>query len=335
MPSLSNKNAFKQCGLNNISFFTILYCLLFLCKGNKYFIYICKKTKMKKLIVLCSVLLTSCSIPIFYQVYKTTPCENEKVENSGYVYEDANCMVFYDFWEKGGDIGFRLYNKTNENIYLNLEECFFVRNGIARDYYLNRSWGNSSSVGVSTSTSFSYSNSYSSSKSETRYDYSDLLKTNSSSTSNSTQNSLSAGSMNVSGRSVTYQEKNVICIPPQTSKRIQEYAINKTLYRFCELILYPGKKQIDTLRFTLFDSPIVFGNRIAYMVGNSDSLIRFENNFYVSEISNYPENEVIGYELDSFCKDDYFSNGEYIYVFKHESPLFFYHKYNKTNSYKH
>ncbi|MDD4460047.1 MAG: hypothetical protein PHQ24_09620 [Proteiniphilum sp.] len=38
----------------------------------------------------------------------------------------------------GGNMGFGFFNKTNENIYLNLDECFFVRNDIANDYFLER-----------------------------------------------------------------------------------------------------------------------------------------------------------------------------------------------------
>jgi len=259
---------------------------------------------MKKVIIfLISFLLTSCASSVFYQVYKTTPCENEKIESIGYVYEDSNCMVFYDFWCEGGNIGFKMYNKTNENLYLNLDESYFIRNGMAHDYFLNRTYSNSSSIGVSNSKTSYYTN------------------------------SLSQGYMTVSGQTISNQEKRIICIPPKTYKLIQEYTINNTLYRFCNMLLYPNKKLIDTLKFTLSESPIIFGNKIAYSLGNSDKLIRVENNFYVSEITNYPEEIIKTWGIDYFCESDII--GEDVYYFKNESPLFFYHKYYKNNNYKH
>jgi hypothetical protein len=49
------------------------------------------------------------------------------------------------------------------------------------------------------------------------------------------------------------------------------------------------------------DSPYVFSNRIAYRVGESAEPVQFENEFYVSEITNYPEKEIVDKEYDEFC----------------------------------
>ncbi len=61
-----------------------------------------------------------------------------KSNENSLIYEDDNCIVSYNLWAERGDIGFRCYNKTNSNIYVNLEESFFILNGIAHDYFKNR-----------------------------------------------------------------------------------------------------------------------------------------------------------------------------------------------------
>ena len=99
--------------------------------------------------------------------------------------------------------------------------------------------------------------------------------------------------MTSSGFSTSYNEEKIVCIPSKTSKRITEYCINESLYRDCDLFKYPTKNQINSKSFSQFDSPIIFSNRIAYTIGLSDELIKLENEFYISEITNYPEGEII------------------------------------------
>ena len=84
----------------------------------------------------CAV-LTSCSPTIYYQIYQTKPVEeNIAVNDNGVVFEDDNCVISYNFWKEGGDFGFKIYNKNSENIYLHMDECFFVKNGSQLFQYL-------------------------------------------------------------------------------------------------------------------------------------------------------------------------------------------------------
>ena len=60
-------------------------------------------------------------------MYQTKPTsEDIKIYENKIVYEDDNCSVLYDFWGKFGDIGFMIYNKSSENLYLHLDKCFYV-----------------------------------------------------------------------------------------------------------------------------------------------------------------------------------------------------------------
>lgn len=265
------------------------------------------------LTALAATLLSSCST-VFYQVYRVVPVDKLKINNNHLIYEDENCVVSYNFWSEGGNVGFQLFNKTDKNIYLNLEESFFIFNGTAYDYYKNRVFTNSSSSSASASKSTS------SSTSLTGINYLDLLQTNKVQVTNN------VGLATATGFSVSYNEKKVICIPPKSSKTITEYNISESLYRDCFLFLYPTQKEVKSKYFTIDDSPIIFSNRIAYTIGQSDNLVRFENNFYIGEIANYPEDDMFELRNDEFCDQKSTTSS---YYFKDKSPDKFYIKYIK------
>ena len=259
-----------------------------------------------------AVLLTSCATTSFYQVYKAVPSNKLTNVDNSLIYEDDNCKVLYNFWDQGGNIGFRFYNKTDKNIYLNLEESFFILNGIAYDYFRNRVFTYSSSSGSTTSKSKTAS------KSVIGFNYLDFLQIN------TAQATSSVGLTASSGRSTSYNEEKVICIPSKTSKIITEYKINESLYRDCDLFKYPTKKQVKSKKFSKAESPIVFSNRIAYTIEQSDNLIKFENEFYIAEISNYPENVLIESKHGMFC-----GQATVTKYFKNASSDKFYIKYTK------
>lgn len=271
---------------------------------------------MKKALffALISVLLTSCVSTSFYQVYKASPTDKSKFKENLLVYEDDNCKVSYNLWSDGGNIGFQFLNKTDKNIYLNLDESFFILNGQSYKYYKNRVFTNSTNSGISQTTGISQS------KSVTGFNYLDLIQTNSISATNTSNKMLSKG------YSVSISEEKIVCIPSKTSKIISEYSINNSLFRSCDLYKYPTKKQINTKTFSKEDSPIKFSNRIAYTIGQSDNLIKFENEFYIAEITNYPENEMYERKFDEYCDQ---RSTATIKILKKFSADKFYIKYNK------
>jgi hypothetical protein len=177
--------------------------------------------KTKTIIFAClitSILFTSCVSPYYYQVYKASAADKIELKENLLVYEDPNCIISYNLWEEGGNIGFSLFNKTENNIYLNLEESFFILNGVANNYYKNRVFTNSNSGIVS--------------KSMTGFNYFNIFPMNSFAVSNTSTNVTS------SGYSVAYNEEKTICIPSKTSKIVAEYKINESLFerlRFSEI----------------------------------------------------------------------------------------------------
>lgn len=230
-----------------------------------------RDNNMKKtlfLIVICAV-LTSCSPTLYYQMYQTEPITARvEINDNVLVYEDDNCVVSYNFWRENGDFGFKIYNKNTENIYLHMDECFFVKNGMAYDYY---------DFGV---------------------------------------------------------EPEVICVPAKTAKIVSEFKIASGIYHDCDLYLNPGKKDKISVSFTQENTPLKFGNIIAYSVGDTkSSLIRFNNDFYISKVSNYKYKDIIKTENKTECGKK-LSEKETIVT--ESAPDRFYNSYIiKTNAKKH
>ncbi len=272
------------------------------------------KTRILFLTVLISVSLTSCVSTSFFQVYKATPSDQLVMKDNSIVYEDDNCKVTYNLWSNGGDSGFQFFNKTDKTIYLNLEESFFIINGLSYNYYRNRIFTNSKSAAATTS------NYITTSTSVTGLNFLDLAQTDKISETNA------ADLITASGYSVAYTEEKNVCIPSKTFKIISEYTINESLFRDCDLFKFPTRKQITTKSFTKEQSPLVFSNRIAYSVGKNDNLIKFENEFYVTEISNYPENEFIEWKYEKYCGQESTYMKEF---FKNVSADKFYIKYSR------
>ena len=289
--------------------------------------------------------VSSCRTTTFYQFYKVNSINEFSKGSNSLVFEDNNCKVFYDFWGEGGEVGFMIFNKTEENIYVNMKESFFINNGIAHDYYQNRQFTNSKSFSTSVSFSntamYSYANlnafGLNASTSVSGYNYQGFKQTNAISAGVTSMISATAGiaateTKKVSaslGSITTYTERDVVCVPPQTTKVITEYCVTGTVYRDCDLRRYPSRNQVRTIKFTNSKSPFIFSNKIAYTVGKSENLFTFDNKFYVSEITNYPKEAVIVVRYDEFCGDRSDTKSEFL---KNYSPDNFFIKYDKVKS---
>ena len=277
------------------------------------------KNKKTILVGLFALIMNSCVTHSYYQVYKTTASEKINLKDNSLVYEDLNCIISYNFWQNEGNIGFRFFNKTGKNIYLNLEESFFVFNGISNNYYKNRIFTNSHSSGVVLLKGAKAA------KSVTGYNFLDLVQTNLMSVSASVSNT------STSGTSVAYNEEKIVCIPPQTAKIISEYTINKSIYRDCELLRYPTKKEIKSKNFTKSNSPIIFSNIISYKLDQSELQNKVQNEFYVSEITNLPVSEMFSSKYEENCgKKSRFKSS----YFTEQSPNKFYIKYGGSKGIK-
>ncbi len=254
---------------------------------------------MKKLIIpFFTILFVSCAVTTnYYQVYKVNP-ENGTLINDKIIFEDKSCSVSYNLWADGGDIGFRIYNKTESDLTIDLTKTFFVLNGISYEYYQNRTFSKSSST-ESTLTSYNYPHYY-----YWNWNVSKVTGTNSTSFSSS------------------FVEKPQLTIPPKTQINVFEYHVANARYVDCDLLKYPTSKTIKTVKFDKTNSPFVFYNLITYK-SKGDST-RMENRFYVSEITNYPSDKMF-IEVDTSMCGRKLEIPET--VFKNVSPDKFYYHY--------
>jgi hypothetical protein len=250
---------------------------------------------MKKLIFLNLIfLLASCKLTTFYQVYKTN-AENGIIVNNQIVFEDENCTVYYNLWSEGGDVCFNVFNKTDHDISVDLTKSFFVLNGVAFEYYQNRTTLKSSSSISSVTT---YNNPYS-------------------------WKSTKVSGTNTSTSSTSNTEKPELTIPSKTRVNFYEYHVINSRFIHCDLLKYPTGSNVKSVSFDKSNSPFVFYNIITYKSNNDTS--RIEHRFYVNEIANFTEKimftkidtSMCGRELDIPLK-----------VFKNATPDRFYLKYS-------
>ncbi|WMI70259.1 hypothetical protein [Mangrovimonas sp. YM274] len=175
--------------------------------------------------------LSSCAKTPFYQLYDVKPTNESITKSDMLFFEDENCKITYNLWSHGGNIGFNFYNKTDSKIYIKLNECNFILNGFAYDYFKNRTFTTSESNSASTS------NTSIGSVAVTGVNVYNNIQTN------QIQSSSSANLSSSVGYSVSTIEDSIICIPSKTTKRVSEYSINEALIRNCDLFKYPRKKK--------------------------------------------------------------------------------------------
>lgn len=250
------------------------------------------KTLKLSLLVAVTCCLCSCASVYYYQVYKAVPLGETLVKGNSLVYEDENCIVSYNLWDEGGDIGFLIQNKTDKDIFVYLNESYYIANGISHRYFQNRVITKTTNKGISTARSATASSSM------TGFNYYNLLQTNRLTLSNM------SSVLTSSGYSVSYNEEDVICVPSKTSQVISEFSITQSLIRDCDLLRYPAnKRDAKTKTYTQGNTPLRFSNRIVYVVDGDSTPTKFENEFFVSSVTNYNQAQMFEMKYDEFCKE--------------------------------
>lgn len=250
------------------------------------------KSKKIFFFIFACLLLTSCkSLHTYYQI-----CEvNSTLETSStgnYKYSDDACSISYDFWGNGGNPGFIFSNNLDEIIYIDLSKSFFIKNGIAHDYYLQR-----------TASISAYS-----SKNNTTFI--------------NTMNEAQEFSILSPHPLIEIAEKAIIAIPPHSSKDISEYVISSQFFYDCENNITPTKKEVPTYKYLSTNSPLTFSNYITYRIGDNTTEHSFINSFYVSSVSFYHNDAAIT-KVNIGCPNQ----RKEVEVVKGASPRKFYIRY--------
>lgn len=250
---------------------------------------------MKKILLFSMftiMLLASCSVSTFYQVYQVNRVNNPTS------FSDKNCIIHYNLWSDNGNPGFTFRNISTQNITIDLSETFFVINGFAQCYFKARFF--TSSKYNSNTNSFS-----------TYIPYTGVR--------------VGGSSVSANGAATTYEEQNFITVPPNTFVVLSEFEIVDERYVNCDLIKYPTKRNIKSVTFTENESPFLFYNIITYVLGLDTNVIK--NQFFVEKITNYPENAMFSKIDTSKCGRKLTTPIE---AFKDDSNDKFYFKYTQS-----
>lgn len=258
-------------------------------------------------------LFTSCrTLTTYYEICNVSS-NLVKDEAGQFEYLGDGCTITYNFWSNGGDAGFVVTNESDEIVYIDLAKSFFIRNGVAYDYFLGRT-----TTSLST---FIDSSSYSATA--TAYGYWRNLN-------NYVPGAITAqkGAANSQSNSkgVSYYEKDVIALPPHSSKSISEYSISTNVFYDCEYNITPNNKETPSYSFSYDQSPIVFTNYITYRVGEDSAPKTISNTFYIDTISFLTELAAKKI-VKSGCPDDRTEKS----VFTVSAPDRFYIKYQKNS----
>jgi len=254
---------------------------------------------MKKVILGLSLgaflLLTSCVGSQFVQVYDLEYL-GMKTINDYPAFSNDECDVTYAFlWADGGDVSFVIKNKTDKDMYLHMSKSFFIRNGVAYDYYLDSEYTNTVATGLGATLSASES------LYGTVYDNSNFYPGSAS--------KVAAADYKLStSKSMSVREPEFICIPANSMKVVQGFNISDYVFKDCDNKGFnrPLKKSV-TLNYTKEDTPLTLRNRLAYAFSKStDDVKIIDNEFYVSSVTNYADEENVTYNTIKLkgCESD-------------------------------
>jgi len=206
--------------------------------------------------VLIALMVGSCAPRPYVQMGRAQ-AEGAVVKNEALVFENADCRVSYQLWAPGGDVGFVFYNQSEHDLTIYLDQTFLVVNDWSTAYFQNRTFTQSQNQFASTSVYFNDA-------------WLPFAQTQGRTHSQGTE----------------YHEKSSLVVPARTQVRLSEFQLLKKPLLHPDLDPHPRKKQVRTAAFTQDTSPLRFSNRITY--ANPTDTVRFENVFYLSELTNYP-----------------------------------------------
>lgn len=262
--------------------------------------------------------LTSCSSKYYYQVYEVKS-ENLESQSNMLKFEDENCIVYYNLWDNAGNLSFVLKNKTDNDLVVDLTRSFFIKNGVAYDYYKEQTVTNSQTSALSSTAGLKAS------YSKVAYEYptwSPVLVTG--------QAQVQKGIISALSTSVETKLPSYVIIPAKTSKFLSGFKISDYVYKECgNLNMNYPKMESETIKYTIENSPLSFSNRIAYKFDGKEDLMYIQNDFWVSSLTNYSEKFIIEKVTVDNCDNPKSPIKTVLKTNKKESPDKFYNTYLK------
>lgn len=265
--------------------------------------------------LIASLSLSSCvSYQNFYQVCEVDSSLDSNA-NGNFEYKDKACSVTYNFWDEGGNPGFAFTNNTDQVIYLDLAKSFFLNNGVAYDYYRQRTYTASSSYMKSASASRSLS---------AQGEWTTLSGTPIAPGSASA--GVQASEAAATSSSIEFAEKQIIAIPPHSTKVVAEYCISPNHFYECGQLTNPKPKEQPTYQYQKENTPIIFGNYLTYTIGDDPTPHVVRNDFYIKQVWFYHPNAMIAKQSVGCPNEDQHMQEFY----RDASPKKFFIKFTKA-----
>ena len=230
--------------------------------------------------------MASCSTTQFLQVYDVMPGEGVELRDGYPVYDDGTMAVAYDFWGNGGQAGCLITNNGEENIYVDLAETFFVKNGLSDPCYKERTYTvtSASTVEANAVALSSASATVSAPFYNYIYDFAGTVGVGL-----SDARGVMRGVSSSASNSVSVAEQQIVVIPPGTAAFIGGHSIlSGNYYTNRGSRQDPGSKKKDETEFSTDNSPLKFGNVIAYRIGRDGEWQDLRSEFYLQRLTDYP-----------------------------------------------
>lgn len=192
-------------------------------------------------------------------------------------YENEDCRILYNLWSQNGSMGFIFENKTDKDLFIDMTQTFFIKNGAANDYFRNQTYESRTSAALSLGYSVSESYLGIGGYWPTQYIVPVTLKE-------------SAKAKLGLSTAVTTKESEYICVPAKSFKVISYYEINPQRIITCDKKIDYPHTQIRVEEYGEQNTPLKFKNRIAYSFKKGENLRHIENSFWLNEIRNYSRN---------------------------------------------
>lgn len=225
---------------------------------------------------LASLLMLASCATSYYQVATVEPASSLTRSDNALVYEDSNCRIEYNFWSQGGNPGFKVTNKTDQDLFIHKDRCFYIFNDYAQNYFKGREYTTATSRSIAKSIGVSFDALFGS------------LASIIANQGVEGQVAATSGDKVKQSYELMTPEEQIAVIPPKSYKTFEEYSILDKIYKSCNLKETPWGKQEATETFDQSTTPIRFSNAISYSMGRADNeLVRVNNDFYVSAFSNY------------------------------------------------
>ncbi|MGM0582659.1 MAG: hypothetical protein ACQETL_18425 [Bacteroidota bacterium] len=221
--------------------------------------------------------------------------KNVQTTKDGYISENSNVEINYNYWTNHGLMSFRLFNKSDKPIYIDWKKSSFVKNDNKYDYWINEEVSEVSYYG------------------NTVYNR-NIFDTN-----------IDVSSSVSNGVSRTSRQERITFIPPKSSITVSKFLIvpeqffNIEEYGNVEETKLNGSDEkmteIHVSDFNEQESPITFRNFITFSFTET-----FEEEFYLDDEFYISSIKKMDYKHFKY-KEDFFSE---TFIRPYKSPSKFY-----------